>query len=195
MSLGQEPGNPVTSILVCCHCLPANRAQGNAGPNAPFRPTHRGGRSAIGPTTVRDATQLSKRPCQLRQAASLREHRPIARVARGQRHHRVVSELGTTAGKRLEEGAGRVEAQTTGQHRPSNEWRASGGAHRWRFRDRGRVAPANRSHTSWASNLRYLRYFDLRFYGFEEVPLSASRGQRVAKEDQENVATRCHDRG
>ena len=48
---GQETGNPVTNIPFCYHCLPVNRTQSNAGPDSPFRLTHRGGRSNQGPTT------------------------------------------------------------------------------------------------------------------------------------------------
>ena len=98
--------------------LPANRAQGSAGPDTPFRPTHRGGRSANGPTTVRAALRLHERPCRLRRANCPRERISIARGARGQRPRQVVSELGTTAGKRLEAGAGEWRPPSTGQSRP-----------------------------------------------------------------------------
>ena len=128
--------------------LPANRAQGSAGPLTPFRPTHRGGRSTHGPTTVRAASRLSKRPCRLRRASRPRERISIARVARGQAPRQVVSELGTTAGKRLEAGAGRVEAPSTDRAAQEDEWRARQGARRWRFRDRGRDRPPIRYDTS-----------------------------------------------
>ena len=105
------------NILFCCHCLPADRAQGNAGPKPPFRVTHCGGRSANGPTTSAprrgrsSAVPITPRPI-------WRVRGSIARGARGTTTRQVVSELGTTAGKRLEAGAGKVEAPSTGQHRP-----------------------------------------------------------------------------
>ena len=111
------------SDLAACEPRPCS-----TGPNASFRPTHHGGRSAHGPTTVRAATRLSKRPCRLSPAIRRRGLRPIARVTRGQHYHKVVSEHGTTAGKRLEEGTGRVEARSTEQRRPGGKQRASGGA-------------------------------------------------------------------
>ena len=48
---GTRRWEPCNEHPFCCHCLPANRAQGNAGPYPPFRLTHRSGRSAKGPTT------------------------------------------------------------------------------------------------------------------------------------------------
>ena len=115
------------NILFCCHCLPADRAQGNAGPKPPFRVTHCGGRSANGPTTSAprrgrsSAMPITPRPI-------WRDRGSIARGARGTTTRQVVSELGTTAGKRLEAGAGRVEAPSTGQHRPRSCEGRQGGA-------------------------------------------------------------------
>ena len=117
MPRGQEPGNLVTSISFCYHCLPADRTQGNAGPNSPFRVTHRGGRSVNGSTT--SAPRRASSSDRADYAQSHLEGSWIHRTGRTWRTtHQVVSEQGTTTGKRLEEGAGRVEAPSTGQHRP-----------------------------------------------------------------------------
>ena len=89
------PCNPIQSNLPADLCvpprLPADRAQGSAGSLTPFRPTHRGGRSTHGPTTVRAASRLSKRPCRLSRATRPRERISIARVARGQRPRQSMS--------------------------------------------------------------------------------------------------------
>ena len=138
------------NILFCCHCLPADRAQGNAGPKPPFRVTHCGGRSANGPTTSAprrgrsSAVPITPRPI-------WRDRGSIARGARGTTTRQVVSELGTTAGKRLEAGAGKVEAPSTGQHRPrSCEGRQRGGATQGRFWNIGRVVLCTRAgESSW----------------------------------------------
>ena len=115
--MGQEPGNPVTSIRFCGHCLPATRAQSNAGPDSPFRLTHRGGCSNQGPTT--SAPRRERTSNVLIEPSHQLEGSPIHRTGCARKRPRqVISELGTTTGKRLEEGAGRVEALSTGQHRP-----------------------------------------------------------------------------
>lgn len=92
-----EPGTPaacnhtipfhpfqLSRVSVSPH-LPANRVQGSAGPDTPFRLTHRSDRSANGPTTVRAALWPNERPCRLRRANRPRERISIARGARGRR--------------------------------------------------------------------------------------------------------------
>ena len=143
--MGQEPGNPVTSIRFCCHCLPATRAQSNAGPDSPFRLTHRGGRSNQGPTT---SAPRRERPSNvLIEPSHQLEGSPIHRTGRARKRPRqVVSELDTTAGKRLEAGAGRVEAPSKGQHRPRSCEGRQGGRRRWgRFWNIGRVVLCTRA--------------------------------------------------
>ena len=107
--------------------VPAIRAQGSTGPQAPFRRMHHGGRPANGPTTVRALTRQSKRPNRLSLAIRRRGSRPIDQVASGQHHYRVISEHGTTAVKRLEPGAGGVKAQLAGPHCGRIEGRGGGG--------------------------------------------------------------------
>ena len=116
-AVGTRAGESCNEHPFCCHCLPATREQSNAGPDSPFRLTHRGGRSNKGPTT--SAPRRERTSNVLIEPSHQLEGSPIHRTGRARKRPRqVVSELDTTAGKRLEAGAGRVEAPSKGQHRP-----------------------------------------------------------------------------
>ena len=144
-AVGTRAGESCNEHPFCCHCLPATRAQSNAGPDSPFRLTHRGGRSNQGPTT--SAPRRERTSNVLIEPSHQLEGSPIHRTGRARKRPRqVVSELDTTAGKRLEAGAGRVEAPSKGQHRPRSCEGRQGGRRRWgRFWNIGRVVLCTRA--------------------------------------------------
>ena len=112
-AVGTRAGESCNEHPFCCHCLPATREQSNAGPDSPFRLTHRGGRSNKGPTT--SAPRCDRTSNVLIEPSHQLEGSTIHCTGRARKRPRqVVSELDTTAGKRLEAGAGRVEAPRRG---------------------------------------------------------------------------------
>ena len=104
---GQEPVYPVTNIpCLLSFCLPANRAQSNAGPKHPSDQRTTAEPFRLRAHHVRAASPSNKRRADYARRDRLRDRRSIARDAGRKTTQQVVSECGTTAGKRLEAGAG-----------------------------------------------------------------------------------------
>ena len=154
-------------------CL-RHRAQGSAGPLASFRPTHRGGRSTHGPTTVRAALRPNKRPCRLSRASCPRDRRSIARGARGHDHDKWFRSTAAPRGsvrKRAPESGGAIDRAEP----PRRTNGAPGGA-----RDVGGLRTTDGIATATQNLPRgniVPKEVKWPFYGILETLLSASRGQ------------------